>query len=157
MATIENFSWVIEDRLAGMAHPGADARAFAELKELGIGAVVTLTERPVPRELPEQFGMAYLHLPVRNFQPPTLDQMRAFVRFTDENLAADRPVAAHCLAGIGRTGTMLACYLVWRGLSAPQAIRAVRSVRWGSIETPEQEDAVYLFAADAERAEGAPQ
>jgi len=63
----------------------------------------------------------------------------------DESLAGRKPVVAHCLGGIGRTGTVLAAYLVHRGLPAGDAIAHVRRVRYPSIETPEQEAAVRAF------------
>jgi atypical dual specificity phosphatase len=52
----------------------------------------------------------------------------------------------HCGAGIGRTGTILACYLVTQGLSAHDALTRIRRLRPGSVETPEQEDAIVEFA-----------
>lgn len=55
-------------------------------------------------------------------------------------------VAVHCALGFGRTGTMLACYLVKeRGLAAGDAIAEIRRLRPGSIETYEQEKAVFQF------------
>ena len=52
------------------------------------------------------------------------------------------PVAVHCAAGLGRSGTMAAVYLVADGASADEAITRVRDLRPGSIETEEQENAV---------------
>ncbi|NXG55965.1 DUS23 phosphatase, partial [Hemiprocne comata] len=50
------------------------------------------------------------------------------------------------MLGHGRTGTMLACYLVKaEKMSAGDAIREIRQLRPGSIETREQEDAVIQF------------
>lgn len=59
---------------------------------------------------------------------------------------SSQAVAVHCALGFGRTGTMLACYLVKeRGLAAGDAIAEVRRLRPGSIETYEQEKAVFQF------------
>ena len=151
---LENFSWLIEDELAGMAHPGVTPRAFQRLTDAGIGAIVTLTERALPMRLIRDYGLKALHLPIQNFRPPTLEQVGTFVRFIDENLAAGRPVVAHCLAGMGRTGTMLACYLVKRGMAAEQAIRTVRIRRPGSIETVGQENVVFEYEAALEAERG---
>lgn len=55
-------------------------------------------------------------------------------------------VAVHCMHGFGRTGTMLACYLVKsRKISGIDAINEIRRMRAGSIETTEQEKAVVQF------------
>nr|XP_005497824.1 dual specificity protein phosphatase 23-like [Zonotrichia albicollis] len=55
-------------------------------------------------------------------------------------------VAVHCMLGHGRTGTLLACYLCKeQHLAGGDAIREIRRLRPGSIETSEQEQAVLRF------------
>ncbi|NWY34460.1 DUS23 phosphatase, partial [Pheucticus melanocephalus] len=50
------------------------------------------------------------------------------------------------MLGHGRTGTLLACYLCKeQHLAAGDAIREIRRLRPGSIETSEQEQAVLRF------------
>lgn len=59
---------------------------------------------------------------------------------------SSQAVGVHCALGFGRTGTMLACYLVKeRGLAAGDAVAEIRRLRPGSIETYEQEKAVFQF------------
>ncbi len=145
---ILNFSYILPGQLAGCAQPGRGgslANEMAELRALGIGAVVSLTERALAAAVLREMGFRYLHLPVRDFTAPTRGQVREFVDFVDQCLAEDVPVVAHCGAGIGRTGTMLAGYLVARGRSAAEAIAEVRRLRPGSIETAEQERCIADF------------
>ena len=54
-------------------------------------------------------------------------------------------LAVHCAAGLGRTGVVLACYFIDKGLTAANAIARVRRLRPGSIETEEQEKAIEEF------------
>lgn len=55
-------------------------------------------------------------------------------------------VAVHCMHGHGRTGTLLACYLVkTQKIPGVDAIKKIREMRKGSIETTEQEKAVVQF------------
>lgn len=137
-----NFSFVIPNKLAGCAKPGGwgDPRSdLAGLSRLGIGAIVSLTEERLDAAAVRDTGFRYLHLPVADFSPPSRTQIRDFVAFVDAALADDVAVAVHCGAGMGRTGTMLACYLVSMGQTSAEAIRNIRSQRPGSIETAEQE------------------
>lgn len=60
------------------------------------------------------------------------------VRTLLDALRAGRTVVVHCLAGLGRSGTLAACLLVRTGLAPPAAIARVRQSRRRAIETPAQ-------------------
>ena len=52
----------------------------------------------------------------------------------------------HCLAGLGRTGTLLACYLIkYESMSADDAVQKVRKERPGSIQSFSQEELIHRF------------
>ena len=148
---VPNFCYVIEGELAGLAHPGYGTDLRRALEEMttvyGIGAVVTLTEEPLPAGVLEDYGVRACHVPIPDFGVPRLEAAARGVEFVRAEIRDGRRVAVHCSAGCGRTGTFLACCLVaLRGLSASEAIREVRARRPGSIETVEQEAFVAQWA-----------
>ena len=145
------FSWVLDGTLAGMAVPDDLVEALKFLDEEGVGCLVSLTRKPLDEVIVNGYGLDYHHLPIPDFSPPTQGQADEFVRIVDEARERGVGVAVHCIAGMGRTGTMLACYLVSRGDAAIEAIRRVRRLRPGSIETSEQEQAVHDYAARVSR------
>ena len=160
---LSNFYWVIPNEIAGMAMPTA-ARAYnyvedvdavvkselireiEELKGYGIGGVVSLTEEPLAANPLIKAGIQYLHLPVPDMTAPTQSQIQDFIQFARDRVQQGQSVVAHCFAGAGRTGTMIACYLVSQGLSPRGAIATVRRYRPGAIETAVQEDAIIEFS-----------
>lgn len=144
----DNFSYIIPGVLAGSAEPGrySDLRSdLSGLSRQGIGAIVSLTESGLDPSVLRDFSLLYLHLPIQDFTPPSRGQMTQFVDFVNACREEGIAVVVHCGAGIGRTGTMLAGYLVSQGMSARDAIMHVREARYGSIETHEQERCILDF------------
>ncbi len=128
-----------------MAKPASSVHDFEFLKENGFEAIVSLTEFPLNEALIEEFGFSVKHIPVRDFEAPTLEQIEDFIAFAEKARAEGKKLVVHCDAGVGRTGTILACYLVSKGYNAAKAIEEVRVKRPGSIETFEQEELVVKY------------
>src|SRR5262245_52085249 len=139
------FSWVDKPRLAGMARP-EELDEFAWLREQGIQLLVSLTEDPPRRQYVNEAGLFLLHIPVEDMHPPSQSQIELCMSSIEKANAQNFGVGIHCAAGLGRTGTMLACYFVVKGMPARDAIAHVRKLRPGSIETDEQTEAVSEYA-----------
>ena len=156
-----NFSWLMPNKIAGSGqiggwYPESQQVLISdlwELRDLGVGAVVSLTEQPLSSRALTTLGMDYLHLPIPDMSPPSPREIEDFLAFSTVCIEKGKPVLVHCGAGLGRTGTMLACYLVELGHEPATAIYKVRAERPGSIETHEQEMAIFRYASSVGDAE----
>lgn len=138
-------TWIEDGILLACAYPRGD-ETFATLARRGITVLINLHERGhVPAHLAGH-GLREEHLPTRDFTPPTPEDLDRGVAAIVEAVAAGEGVAVHCGAGLGRTGTLIACYLVDQGLDPEAAMDRVRAVRPGSVETSGQVAAIQDFA-----------
>jgi len=138
------FTWVEEPLLAASSEPNAPEQ-LAWLRAEGVDILVTLTEEPLPRSWIDSAGLMGVHVPVPDWTSPTVEQIDEVMSVIDKAKASNMGVAVHCMAGKGRTGTILAAYFVRHGVSAEEAIRKVRDLRPGSIEVTEQEEAIRAY------------
>jgi atypical dual specificity phosphatase len=138
-----NFSWLINDKLAGSGMPTSVSEMDWILKQ-GVKSIITMTENSLPESWVK--NVKYLHVPTEDFSAPDMEQIDEAIEFIQNRLENNEPVMVHCAAGIGRTGTILACYLVkYQKLSAKDAIQKVRKERPGSIQSESQEIAISLY------------
>jgi atypical dual specificity phosphatase len=137
--------WVIPEQLGACGHPSFSDEIAEVLRIARVGLLINLHEQSDSVELLSQLGAETLHLPVQDFVAPTQEQLDLGVAAIREALGGGTRVAVHCGAGLGRTGTLLAAYLVSAGSTADEAISQVRAIRPGSVETPAQEQAVREF------------
>jgi atypical dual specificity phosphatase len=139
------FTWIDKPVLGAMALPQSLAE-YEWLRGHGIQLVISLNEDPPPRHWINEAGLFSLHIPVLDMHPPSQKQIELCLSSIRKANDGGLGVGLHCSAGLGRTGTMLACYFVQEGLGPRDAITRVRRLRPGSIETEEQVDAVNEFA-----------
>lgn len=142
---IRVFDWILPEQLGACVNPTVSASTATELLGQRIGLLINLHERADTPELLEQLGARTVHLPVSDSLAPTQDQLDIGVAAIDEALREGTRVAVHCAAGLGRSGTLIAAYLVRTGSAPDDAIGRVRDARPGSVETTEQEAAVHEF------------
>ncbi len=144
------FSWVEKPHLAALAKPRSEEE-LRWLRENGIDVLISLTEEPPPRRIINQAGLMLVHLPIVDFMAPTQTDLENAVEAIQKAKDSHLGAAVHCAAGMGRTGTVLAGWFVHTGLGSTEAIKKVRQLRPGSIETPDQEEAIHLFARERKR------
>ena len=144
-----DFYWLIEGEVAGHSQPHKEAD-LSFLNGMGIKALVRMSTAPhVTREQILKSGMEQdLYVPVPDYSPPSQEQLQQMVDFICKCVSAGKPVAVSCAAGIGRTGTVLACYLAKRYSTAEGVIEIVRKVRPGAAETQSQIEAIETFISN---------
>ena len=139
----DNFSWLIEGKLAGSAIP----TSFEEIKWLvdgGVNSIVTVREESLDDDWIKNIN--YLHIHSNDMGVPEFEDLIKAVDFIHQRITNNEPVMVHCLAGLGRTGTILACYLIkYQKLSADDSIQKVRESRPGSIQSFPQEEIIFQF------------
>lgn len=138
-----NFSWFLKNKLAGSGMPTSQEE-INWIRKQGVKSIVTMTEQGLPVSWIE--GLEYLHVPTEDLTAPDVEKIDSAVDFIHEQIENKEPVMVHCAAGIGRTGTILACYLIkYQDLTAKEAIEKVRRERPGSIQSESQEMAVTFY------------
>lgn len=128
-----------------MARPESPEE-LAWLRRQGIELLLSLTEDPPRRDWLNDASLLLFHVPVIDMAAPTQEQLDRALSAIQRANERQMGVAVHCGAGLGRTGVVLACYFVSKGLTAQNAIARVRRLRPGSVETEEQADAIVEFA-----------
>lgn len=101
----------------------------------------------------EGAGMDVIHVPIPDHGlPPDRKAFREAVREIVQQGHKGRSIAIHCLAGIGRTGTILACLARQNlGYSGRDAIHWVRKYIPNALENARQEQFVLNFCSEVDR------
>ncbi|HEX2316750.1 MAG TPA: dual specificity protein phosphatase family protein [Thermomonospora sp.] len=141
---VGNFAYV-DDRVLRGAAPNAEG--YRRLVTLGVRTVVDLRAERLPESrlaMPGRAGLTVVRLPVRDGQPPSADQVDRFMAVVKN---ARGRVFVHCGAGVGRTGSMAAAYLVRTG----QADARTATRRSLAVGPPSLEQVAFMRRLDGGR------
>ncbi len=143
-----NTYWLIPGLLLAGEHPGAsrdhdvEARLQATL-DCGIRDFVDLTHeferqpyQALLARLATEGGLEtrYRRFPIVDRDvPDEPSQMRRILDHLDATVDAGRPAYVHCHGGIGRTGTVLGCFMVRHGLRGEDALKELNEL-WPAME-----------------------
>ena len=140
------FVWIEGTSLAGSGYP-ASREQVGWLVKNGIRSVLTLTERPLPAAWTAGYPLDVGHVSMHDHLPPSVESMERAVGYILDRRKEGKAVMVHCLAGEGRTGCVLAAYLIrTRRLRADEAIAVLRSLKPEFVEQG-QEWSVREFEA----------
>jgi atypical dual specificity phosphatase len=146
------FLWLLPGKVGGTPWPGIVHGANYDLdalRSVGITCLVSLTETPFDADLARVFGMRCLWSPMADMAAPTTAQALAICADIDDRLGAGDVVAIHCHAGLGRTGTLLACYWIWQArgrVTGLEALEHVRRLDQALVQSQAQVDFIESFA-----------
>ncbi len=127
-------SWIEPNILAAGSIP-VEEKDIRSLHTENIRAILTLTERPITAfheitaELLDKLDIYYLHVPIPDQHPPTLEETQQILLFINNMKLQSCPVFVHCQAGVGRTGTILHLYFMMQGMTYEEADAIVRTKR----------------------------
>ena len=146
-----NFSWVIDNKLAGSGTP-MTSEQYRWLIKNNIKSIVTVREFPLPQKWlvdneKETIINDYKFVYVKDYGVPSLEVLDNIVDYINIKITKEKkPLVVHCAAGKGRTGTILAAYLLKQdNISSQEAIKKIRSLRPGSIQSKIQEEILHKY------------
>lgn len=146
--------WVIPGKLLAGPNPGAWNEAQARqrvrrLLDLGVTFFIDLTESSESRgyhDLLNSEAMAmrreatYRQMSIVDMDVPSHDHMAAILDMIDMAINRGRTVYVHCMAGLGRTGTIVGCYLVRHGMAGDEALDEIVRLRGGRTDSPQTDE-----------------
>ena len=148
----DGFSWIVPLKLAGCAQPGLLRPIDYDLDllaQVGITMLLTLTETDLDQAALTRNRLRNIHFPIYDREAPSITQAYMVSKRIQRAMDQGERVAVHCKAGIGRTGTILACWMIHQGgVGAQGAIERLRSIRPSYVQSREQEEFLYAFEQD---------
>jgi protein-tyrosine phosphatase len=133
--------WVVPRSLVAGAYPGdPDSAKHHEKVELLIGAgirtFVNLMEENETNWAGEPFvpyqdlvvklcpEVTCVRYPIQDLSTPSVAQMASILDVIDSSVKVGKPAYVHCWGGVGRTGTVIGCWLLRHGLAEPSNVLA---------------------------------
>jgi predicted protein tyrosine phosphatase len=156
-----NTYWVVPGQFLAGEHPmefdaSITVARLTALLDAGVRTFVNLTEE---REKMQNYSgllrtmatdrrleIQILQIPIPDRGVPSVELLKSILDAIDGSLTNKNPVFVHCFAGVGRTGTIVGCYLKRHGHAKEQdvieKISGLRRLMPGGSEasphTPEQ-------------------
>ena len=138
-------NWIVSGKLAGSRYPEPEDLDF--IYEEGIRAIVSMEHYNHPQAITSR-RFEHLNIGIPDFTAPSLAQLKRIIGFINAMNDKLKPVLVHCYAGIGRTGTVVAAYLINHGMGVEGALQHVRARIPGAVQTEDQEHILHVYQQD---------
>jgi protein-tyrosine phosphatase len=118
-------NWITQNLATGYA-PMSHAE-LSSIKAQGIDAIINLcAEFSDLHLIEEKAGFEVYYLPVWDEEPPRIEEMEKGLGWLDEAIYLGKKILVHCRHGIGRTGTLVASYMIRRGMPLKSAEKKLK-------------------------------
>jgi predicted protein tyrosine phosphatase len=139
--------WVIPDKFLAGAYPGGideetTRQKLRSLIQAGIDVIIDLTcpgdafftyQKFMESEAADyEVKLERFNFPIPDYDIPSVELMNRILDRIDTSLKNGKRVYVHCIGGIGRTGTTVACHLARYGLTGQQALVQLQVLRQAS-------------------------
>lgn len=157
MAKLQNgdFSWIVPRKFLAFSGPLSKRRQLSDgqfsllpeeyipiMKSLGVTCIVRFNNKCYDRTVFTAAGIRHVDLFYEDGGNPTESILQAFLQLSEKETGA---IAVHCKAGLGRTGTNIAAYMIKHyGYTAKEATAWCRLCRPGSVVGPQQQYLVSI-------------
>lgn len=147
-----DLNWIIKDRCFAFAGPQSSREAglldgYSTLvpefyheyfRRRNVKTIIRLNKRYYDAKRFTKVGIQVVEIYFRDGGVPTMKQVNMFLKCMEE-VPEGQGIGVHCKAGLGRTGTLIGCYLMKHfRLTHAEAIAWIRICRPGSIIGPQQ-------------------
>jgi cell division cycle 14 len=144
-----DLNWIIPNKIIAFSGPVSKRRQLQDglqtmlpeeyaslFRRLGVSCIVRFNKRCYDKSVFSSLGIRHVELYFEDGANPTDSILFKFLQIC-ESVAG--PVAVHCKAGLGRTGTNIAAFMMKRwGYTARTSIAWCRMCRPGSVVGPQQ-------------------
>jgi len=148
------FRWILPGRLGTAPLPGAVLSIdldLVALKTVGVTMLITLTRGDLPQAKLAEHGLRNLHLPIYDREAPSTNQLRMLAIRMTRLLEQGEVLCVHCRAGLGRTGTVVAGWLMHQGMTADAALQRLREIDKEYVQSANQEAFLHELEASFAR------
>lgn len=141
--------WVEQDQFLAGEYPASHdpelaRRRLESFLEAGIRTFINLTQ---PHELPAydtllkdlahiyDVELTHQRFAIRDHGVPSSQTMTDILDAIDTSIQSGKPVYIHCWGGVGRTGTVVGCYLIRKGYQPEDALLRVANLYQSRVKT----------------------